>query len=392
MKKMLQNYNQKNEVKPLLKWPGGKEKELSFILQNAPSVINNYFEPFVGGGSVFMTFRAKEYFINDKSNELINLYNFISKQDTIFYKWVKEVEYTWKNVYSYACSVDLVSLFLSFRNNEIDANELKNKIEIFVKKNESSLLNNLSDFFTVNKNIFISEVKTNLTRKLQRMKKIEIDKWLLPNEDIKVNIETAFMSSLYMYFRNLYNDNEIKINKELHTAIFLFIRNYAYSGMFRYNDAGEFNVPYGGASYNSKTLENKLNYYQSESVLSKFSHTKISNLDFEDFLKKYVPKKDDFVFLDPPYDSEFSTYAQNDFNKDDQKRLANYLCNKCKAKWMLVIKSTPYILSLYENMGLNIKQFDKTYTVSFMNRNDKNTKHLIIMNYNDEFIVQKKLF
>jgi DNA adenine methylase len=39
--------------------------------------------------------------------------------------------------------------------------------------------------------------------------------------------------------------------------------------------------------------------------------------------------------LDPPYDSEFSTYAKNEFNKDDQKRLANYLINDCPAKWMM---------------------------------------------------------
>ena len=58
---------------------------------------------------------------------------------------------------------------------------------------------------------------------------------------------------------------------------------------------------------------------------------------------------------------------------------------------MMVIKATPYILSLYENKGLNIKQFDKTYTVSFMNRNDKKAEHLIIMNYNKE-AEQKQLF
>ena len=162
--------------------------------------------------------------------------------------------------------------------------------------------------------------------------------------------------------------------------------------MFRYNDAGEFNVPYGGTSYNSKTLDSKYNYYQSKNVLNKFSHTKIDNLDFEDFFKKNIPQENDFVFLDPPYDTEFSKYAQNEFTQEDQLRLANYLCNECKAKWMLVIKTTPYILSLYKNKGLNIKQFDKTYAVSFMNRNDKNTKHLVIMNYNSEVAVQKTLF
>ena len=388
---MCQVYNPEISLKPIIKWPGGKEKELEFIFPNAPSKINNYYEPFVGGGSVFMAINAEKFFINDKSVELINLYKFISSKNPEFYEWTNGIELAWKNTLNYASSTNLASLFISFRNNKIDVKDLKSNIENFVKENRENILNNLPDCFTMNKDVFISEVKTNLTRKLQRMKKLEIEKWVLPEEDVKSNIETAFMSALYMYFRNLYNNRDVQKQTELYTALFLFIRNYTYSGMFRYNDSGEFNVPYGGTSYNSKSLKGKLNYYLSEKVVNKFSHTKIDNMDFEEFFMINQPKENDFVFLDPPYDSEFSTYAQNDFTKEDQVRLADYLCNKCKAKWMIVIKATPFILSLYENKGLNIKKFDKTYTVSFMNRNDKKAEHLIIMNYNEE-AEQEQLF
>jgi DNA adenine methylase len=47
----------------------------------------------------------------------------------------------------------------------------------------------------------------------------------------------------------------------------------------------------------------------------------------------------------------------------------------------MVIKNTDFILSLYAKANLNIKTFDKTYLVSFMNRNDKKAEHLIVMNY-----------
>ena len=99
--------------------------------------------------------------------------------------------------------------------------------------------------------------------------------------------------------------------------------------------------------------------------------------------EKFVTQrnKDDFIFLDPPYDSEFSTYAKNEFTKDDQMRLADYLINKCNAKWMIVIKNTPFIYSLYNNDKLNISSFSKKYLVSFQNRNDKNAEHLLIKNY-----------
>ena len=32
----------------IIKWAGGKEKELPYILENLPSKINRYIEPFVG--------------------------------------------------------------------------------------------------------------------------------------------------------------------------------------------------------------------------------------------------------------------------------------------------------------------------------------------------------
>ena len=77
--------------------------------------------------------------------------------------------------------------------------------------------------------------------------------------------------------------------------------------------------------------------------------------------------------------------AQNEFTQADQKRLADYLCEECKAKWQLVIKYTPFIYSLYDRKGIIIQKFDKKYLVSFMNRNDKDVEHLIITNYKDKF-------
>jgi DNA adenine methylase len=140
-------------------------------------------------------------------------------------------------------------------------------------------------------------------------------------------------------------------------------------------------VPYGGIAYNSKLLNKKLKYYQSDEFLEHFKNTEIYNLDFEEFLNTVSPGENDFIFLDPPYDSEFSTYAQNAFTKEDQKRLANYLINDCKAKWMMIIKNTDFIFSLYNKEGVNIRTFNKEYVVSFMNRNDKKVTHLLITNY-----------
>ena len=47
----------------LIKYPGGKEKELKYILPNLPIKINNYYEPFVGGGAVYFAVHAENYLI-----------------------------------------------------------------------------------------------------------------------------------------------------------------------------------------------------------------------------------------------------------------------------------------------------------------------------------------
>ena len=185
-----------------------------------------------------------------------------------------------------------------------------------------------------------------------------------------------------MNYRHLYNVMK-ETDRPLRCALFFFLRNYAYSSMFRYSNKGDFNVPYGGIAYNSKLMAKKLDYYQTEALQNHFKTTRLYNLDFEDFLTQVRPQANDFVFLDPPYDSEFSTYAQNCFTADDQVRLANYLLHECKAKWMLIIKNTDFIFQLYNQKGVNIRAFDKEYAVSFMNRNKKQTTHLLITNYDN---------
>ena len=232
---------------------------------------------------------------------------------------------------------------------------------------------------------FIREIQRNLFSKTKRMKAIERKKWQLPPDDIVANIECAIKSAFYMHIRHLYNnEGKYGIASGVATALFFFVRENAYASMFRYNSRGEFNVPYGGITYNRKDLARKVAYMRSPTLQQYLSNTVIEHMDFEAFLLKYAPQANDFIFLDPPYDSQFSTYAQNEFSMKDQERLAAYLLNHCKAKFMLVIKNTPTILHLYEQKGLTIRTFDKKYLVSFQDRNDRNATHLIITNYSCE--------
>ncbi|MBF0787956.1 MULTISPECIES: DNA adenine methylase [unclassified Streptococcus] len=369
-------------MKPFIKWPGGKTEELKIILDNLPKNIKNFYEPFVGGGAVYFAIdNIDKYFINDKSKELINLYKSIQVKNEKFFYTIKEIDKCWKSLekISEDYIYELLTLYKDYKADKICDLELKMSIEKFIICNANEFNGILNDELIIDGKRILVELENNLFKKLKRMKKIEKEKGELSINDVKLNIETGFKSGLYTHFRFLYNNSDtLMLNRHFISAIYYFIREYCYSSMFRYNKNGGFNVPYGGSSYNSKYLTKKIEYIESEDIKKKLDITQVYSLDFEEFFSEVNLDKNDFIFLDPPYDSSFSTYANNKFLNEDHIRLANF-CKNTRAKFMLVIKNTDFIYDLYK--GFNIKTFDKKYVVSFQNRNDKRAEHLLITNY-----------
>ncbi len=376
--------------KSFIKWAGGKEKELPIILSNLPKKYNRYIEPFVGGGSVYLNINCKDSIINDKSDELIMLYNMIKNNNKEFIKKLKEISHNWVLLENIVAdnSKELLNLYNGYvlskkksTNNKKIKTDYSDKIYEFVLAHAEEFNGLMTEHFNIRIDNFLSEVKKNMISKIERMSKIEDTRGKMTDDNILENIECALKSAFYMHFRYLYNSRaELEISDEFYCAIFYFIREYCYASMFRYNASGKFNVPYGGISYNRKDFAKKIKYLNSTKLRNYMEHTTIYNMDFEDFCNSIEIKETDFMFLDPPYDTEFSTYAGNEFGKKDQIRLRDYL-KHTKAKFMLIIKNTDFIYNLYNQDGFFIKSFDKKYLVSIKNRNDKDVEHLIITNY-----------
>ena len=286
-------------LKPIIKWAGGKEKELDYILSNIPTAFDNYYEPFIGGGSVFMSINAKKYFINDLSTELISLYRNIAIENPVFFNYIEQINKSWHKTLGFLEDhLNLIDVYLKYRNNIIDDRNLKSFILEFCNGSKEDIVDILCEDFYMAHEIMLSEMHKNLFRKVKRMKALELSKHILPEKDIFDNIETAIKSACYMYFRHLYNDKNLCLSNPLmHCALFFFIRNYCYSGMFRYNINGDFNVPYGGMAYNSKTLDKKIEYYHSKGLQDHFVNTDISNFDFEVFLRKKTSSEKRFYIL-----------------------------------------------------------------------------------------------
>ncbi len=328
-------------MKPFMKYPGGKTKEVPLVRTYMPLNIERYFEPFVGGGSVYFDLNIHPSFINDFSFDLINLYTLVQQQDEALHNLLIIFDNIWH--------------LLDER--EINQNDL------------IGLENFLADDYL--KNCHQANA-----RKQRIIRKLINEGHELDNNNINNIRITARKTAFYMMVRKQYNLQPN--NNAMRAATYFFLREYCYSSMFRFSNNGEFNVPYGGMSYNNKFLINKIDEMFSVEMHNYMADTTIQQNDFEDFLNQYEFNDRDFIFLDPPYDSDFSTYDQNPFDRNEQIRLRDFLAHT-NAKWMLIIKKTDFINELYRDF--HVYEYGKNYMVSFKNRNDKNVSHLLITNY-----------
>jgi DNA adenine methylase len=169
--------------------------------------------------------------------------------------------------------------------------------------------------------------------------------------------------------------DEMEINSELDSAKrFYYQRKTCFRGMLRYNRNGKFNIPFGRyKTINYSDLLNK----DYEDLLSR---TEILNNSFDYIFENYNDENN-FMFLDPPYDSEFTDYGYCQFGREEQTKLANLFKNT-KIKCLMVIGKTQFIEQLYN--GYIVEEYDKKYKFKlYDNRvgDEINTKHLIIKNY-----------
>ncbi|CAK6517587.1 MAG: Site-specific DNA-methyltransferase (adenine-specific) [Rickettsia helvetica] len=73
--------NKIDKPQPFLQWVGGKRKIVDQLVQFIPLNVNNYYEPFLGGGALFFHVRDKfkHYYLSDINLELVTSYNMIKK-------------------------------------------------------------------------------------------------------------------------------------------------------------------------------------------------------------------------------------------------------------------------------------------------------------------------
>jgi DNA adenine methylase len=128
--------------------------------------------------------------------------------------------------------------------------------------------------------------------------------------------------------------------------LFYYLNRTGFNGLCRFNNKGEFNVPFG----KYKTINYSADFLEYRELLGRWE---FSCGDFQGM----ALRDDDFIYADPPYDRVFTKYSQQDFTWDDQERLAEWL-SRHSGRVVASNQATDRILALYKKLGFRVETIE----------------------------------
>lgn len=164
-------------------------------------------------------------------------------------------------------------------------------------------------------------------------------------------------------------------------ARFIYLNRTCWNGLYRVNLNGDFNVPVGTKT---KVILPTDNFQGVSKLLKKVD---LRNHDFEKIVS--MAKKNDFVFIDPPYtvkhnNNNFRKYNEKIFSWNDQVRLNDAVRKAIKrgAKVMVCNANNIAIRDLYKSLG----KITSVYRNSVLAADPKN-RHIV-----SEIVIRSKNF
>lgn len=172
---------------------------------------------------------------------------------------------------------------------------------------------------------------------------INFYRWLQSGLHISLHMEND--RDLFYSYREQFNTlvRTGKANSREAGELFYYLNRTCFNGLCRFNSRGEFNVPFG--KYKNIKYKHDFSAYT----------TTLSGYDFSvgDFTKLCLDAND-FIYADPPYDVQFTTYSAGGFSWEDQLRLVEWLALHPGAV-VASNQATERILDLYSSYRFDIK-------------------------------------
>ncbi|HEU4510762.1 MAG TPA: Dam family site-specific DNA-(adenine-N6)-methyltransferase [Pyrinomonadaceae bacterium] len=143
-----------------------------------------------------------------------------------------------------------------------------------------------------------------------------------------------------------------KAQSEEGAQLFYYLNRTCFNGLCRFNKSGDFNVPFG--TY--KSINYAADFADYAEILRgwEFQNDDVESLHL---------RPDDFIYADPPYDVEFTTYSAGGFSWADQVRTANLLARHT-GPVVISNQATARIVQLYESLGFELTYLDGPRRIS----------------------------
>lgn len=160
-----------------------------------------------------------------------------------------------------------------------------------------------------------------------------------------------------------------------------YLNKTCYNGLFRVNQSGQFNSPFG--RYKNPNIENPITLRAVSKYFNE-ANVEFRNTDFEKAVKNC--RKGAFIYFDPPYDpvsdsANFTGYAKGGFDRKEQERLKK-LCDKLTTKgvkFLLSNASTAFILDLYKDYNIEVIKAKRAINSNGADRGE--VDEVLIRNY-----------
>lgn len=299
----------KKIIRSPLFYVGDKYKLMKQLANLFPGEINNFYEPFTGGGTVFLNIKAKNYYLNDIDKHLVNIHKFLiesNKNPTEFFKKVKTIIDKYRLSHSYT--------------KDIVPNSLKKEF----------------------KKTYYAKFNKDGYEKLKQC----------------VN-------------KNIKND----------PLILYLLLIYGFNRMLRFNGGGKFNLPVGNVDFNKNVVIALDNYFS----FTKNKSIKFTAKDFRKFLADNKYKKNDFVYLDPPYLITSSEYNKL-WDEKAESDLLNFIDILDKNGVNFALSNVTHYNGNRNNLLIKwmkkykVHKIESNY-ISYHNNGKKEIKEVLITNY-----------
>lgn len=188
---------------------------------------------------------------------------------------------------------------------------------------------------------------------------------------------------LYLHVRGLDRESSYASwSKAECAARFIYLNQTGFNGIYRVNRKGQHNVPIG-SSLNRVICDAPLLRAVSAFLLPyQFTST--------DFLTSISQiKKNDFLFMDPPYvpaggTADFTRYTKEQFNEEDQLRVykAFRFADERGAKVLTTNSNTEFVQDTYKNY--TIHKILSSRSLSSKKEKRGNVEELAVVNYKVE--------